>query len=502
MTQFDAGNILPTWGRLPEIGRLQAFTYKRGSKEHWFGIYALILLMYRSSMVRISDLRNKPRAYLSFEEELDIHDIEFNELTGEEIPLILFKLKNSALPARRSRYRNILSTFKQISGGSEFDILLKPTRIKIRKREELARFPLTSLRIQPSYGSVSPDQPNLFGIAKKEDEISTNELSIHVIKEALSIPLEMAAAGLIESLLLLLALIGQQDKIILLDEPALNLHPNLQLRFAEIFEKSVTTDRNQIIMVTHSPYLVSPQRLLHIWRMSQKNGESISKNLGTILEVVSKADQEKMKLLMTKTAVKGILFSRGVILTEGPSDRIILEMLDKEISERDHKPTIDDSEWALIDADGKMSMRKFIKLFHELGVPYAAIADPDAVMDCTETITTDGAEIKTSRLFADLSSLELLSQPDLQRLQAIKPSGKNGQYSQEDFGEVRALASKHSYFVLSATPEEILGVYVKRKESKPLVDSRKMEEMLSTGSIPQELLDLLTYIREKIKAAA
>ena len=123
------------------------------------------------------------------------------------------------------------------------------------------------------------------------------------------------------------ALIGQQNKVILLDEPAANLHPILQRRIMQIIQNAVQKNNNQVIMITHSPFLIIPENFEHICKFSSSiNGTEIL-NLGKTIE--SMDDNAGIQLVgrLHRSEVREILFQRGIVMVEGLSDKIVLEKI-------------------------------------------------------------------------------------------------------------------------------------------------------------------------------
>lgn len=113
---------------------------------------------------------------------------------GQNLALFLFRLKNGSEPERQ-RYGGIGEMFKRLTTGREFDVGMD-------------------------------DQ------AEGRNTNGENEkaifLQIRVLNGSCEIPLAFSGAGLAESLFLSAIIEGTDNRVILLDEPALNLHPTTQ----------------------------------------------------------------------------------------------------------------------------------------------------------------------------------------------------------------------------------------------------------------------------------
>ena len=179
-------------------------------------------------------------------------------------------------------------------------------------------------------------------------------------------------AGIRESLFLLSKCMGK-DETILMDEPATNLHP-LQIKslMNKIFKyKSEYTDKsNQIIIITHSPVLAS------LDMMSNMNITRIQKTVGSS-DAIQPSDEDRKWLKDNLCAFHllktDIFFTKGVVLVEGPSDRVFLETL------LSHSETlkITERDLQIVDVEGNKSFPKFEHLLKIFDIPYIILADSD-----------------------------------------------------------------------------------------------------------------------------
>jgi len=75
------------------------------------------------------------------------------------------------------------------------------------------------------------------------------------------------------SKVLLLYFGGYEDKIILIDEPELSLHPSWQNKVLKIYENFALQNNCQIIIATHSPHIIGSAKNEYL-RILRKNDES------------------------------------------------------------------------------------------------------------------------------------------------------------------------------------------------------------------------------------
>jgi hypothetical protein len=427
-------------------------------------------------------------------------------MTGEELPLILFSLRNSSDPKKRRQYHEIAAYFKQIY-NLEFDVMIDRRLILEDEQDEPVLIPNQNNR---GFGTLSNENIHPVGIRLKEVKRVVDELIIQIIKDDFAIPLDYAAAGITESLLLLVALIGHERKTILLDEPALNLHPNMQRKILELLEQAVSVNDNQIILITHSPYFVDASRLKNTWKFVSKNKATNVIHIGRAIEMIDKQFGQKTTLLLGNIETRSLLFSRGTILVEGLSDKVVVEKIDKYLSLHGKGANIEYNEWVLTSVSGKNGLGTFIGLCTKLGVTYAAIVDRDAIRECETSIKIDSGEIRTSTVFLSLHQNGELTSQDRDILRKFESSmeeykDKKGynrlRYSQKCFKTLSQVAKKHMVFVFKKDLEGALGISKSKKDGKPLNALDKIQELIAHDKIPEEFFSMVSFLKEHIGSA-
>ena len=178
-------------------------------------------------------------------------------------------------------------------------------------------------------------------------------------------------AGVRETLFLLAMCFGMHGGVILLDEPAANLHPT-QIR--RLMHKIMSAGdqgarAGQIALITHSPSLASLDMLSSVNEIVRVNRREHS-----LVAQPSGEDKEWIeKNLETFHHLKSdIFFARRVVLVEGVSDKFFLETILNRGSGRG-----DDA--VVVDVGGKTSFGKFRKLLEMFEIPFVILADGDAV---------------------------------------------------------------------------------------------------------------------------
>ena len=173
-------------------------------------------------------------------------------------------------------------------------------------------------------------------------------------------------AGIRETLFLLARCFGQQDKVILLDEPAANLHPT-QIR--QLMNQIMSSDAKsgQVAVVTHSPTLASLEVLSSVDEIARVDRQEHSH----IVQPVGEDREWIKKNLPTFHLLKSdILFAKKVVLVEGNSDKIFLESILNHGSGHGN-----DVEVVSVGGSSFDRFRRFLDIFE---IPFVIMADNDA----------------------------------------------------------------------------------------------------------------------------
>lgn len=483
---------------LPDLQQLRKFVLKIGHDgKAGMSFVEMISLIYNSSVVKTSDIRSRPTGSLN-SVGAKTRGGKLVNLTGEDLPTILFSLRNSEEPSDKKRYNEILSEFKEIGNGIEFDIRIREKSTTVTKDE---------IVILPQQERVV-DESKIIGTRPRSEQIVENELVIGILKNGVSIPIEFSAAGRFETLVLLTALIGHKNKIILLDEPALNLHPILQKRMLRIINSAISKNNNQVITITHSPYLVDADDLGSMWKFTQGHEGTLVINIGKVIESIPKNEKKKVIKEFRKSDIRAILFQHGVILVEGPSDKVVIEKIDSYLSSKNTGAHIEDNEWAVLDVGGKDSAPLIVNLLKNLEVPYAVVLDYDALMRCQKKIKTSNEEILTSsvpyyifltgRLKDDELNLLKNLQSKIQDIVNNNDQEKHLWYQQSELPILIKLANSRNMFVFTSDLEGVLQNPTTKKESKPLKALERINELIDNDKFPVEFMSLMKFIGEII----
>jgi len=442
--------------------------------------------MYGTSFVRLQELRVSPPSFISSSTSQDSRE---STILGNELALRLFLLKNSGTRNDRVRYNKIKNEFENLT-ESEFDV-----GIRTRDVTELSEGELGVLIPQEAKRRYSNQAEFVaLGFGKESKARFMNEAYVQVIKHNYPIAIEKTASGLYEILFLLTTIIGENGKILLLDEPELHLHPTMQKRILNLLSESKVQSGNQIVMITHSPYLVSKEEIDTTWRFSKTESGTKAHNLGRVFLELESQEQQKLTMNLSSPIIRSLLFSRGVIFVEGLSDKIVVEQVDRYLSNKNKGANIDENEWSIIDIGGKKSLSKFIILSRMMGIPNVAVMDYDALMCKDSKIKLNEREVKTSSIVYSLFCTGSMSKGLISKVSS--PNVLESEwYDLSQLEELRALCNENHIFVFSTDLEGVIQSQVTRKTQKPLKALQRIIKLIDRDNIHSEFYEMCKFLK-------
>lgn len=479
--------------------RIREFVKKINPDEDGVGFHNLISLIFTHAIIKTADVRSRPKPVIDPE---NLHyQKEMINISGENLTKILNSMYYSKNPKIKSQYNAIAKNFKELTNNIELSMTLDQQRTTIPQKNI----------IEASHEQNYLDNRKSLETVTSDKEILHQVIGIQIIKNKIPIPLEFASAGIMELISLLTALIGQKNKIILLDEPALNLHSILQRRVLQIIQEAAIKNSNQIILITHSPYLINPENITHLWKFIPSKAGTQVINVQNVLRDFDENDQKKTIQRLYNSEVRAILFQHGVVFVEGPSDKMVLEKTDRYMT--DHKllgPNIEENEWMVLDVGGKDSMSLFINLAKKLKLPYTSVMDFDSLMQCTGRITIDTSDVLTSSVIKYIQKTDGLTKHEQSIIKniekdIIKKQKMNNEkttqswYPDKKLNQLNKIALSHNMYILTKDLEGAIRITTTPRESKPLKALEQITILLLQNKIPIELKSVMCFIKTKIK---
>lgn len=313
------------------------------------------------------------------------------EYDGSNLAFFLYGLMHSLDMEKRERFTKIQTAFNELmkSQNLSFDIVLRSTE--------------KSVTLQKGSDNINKEPVALSSIT-----LTTNHpaIVIHTKGEKNQIFLEQASSGLGEAVFLLTLSYGLKDRVVLLDEPASNLHPPLmKALLSNIIGRNQdgSSAGNQFIITTHSPELThfalfEGNACLYYIRKGI-DGSSIAKSMNPETQ---KWFTEKKQALSYQLDTR-LFFGKRVILAEGESDKGTLIGLAEYFESKGERLGLDNNDIIIVAVDGKPNFPKYRKLLGAFEIPYCILADYDVkeeneninlkeIFESCSFVTKDGIE--------------------------------------------------------------------------------------------------------------
>jgi ABC-type branched-subunit amino acid transport system ATPase component len=326
----------PSHDQSPEVIELTDLRSRKSQAPARTSLFELLGAVYAESVIHLtggsSQFSQPPDSTSATEPGLSI---PAGGLPGE-----LFALKNHWVGSNRARFKRIESLFESVSGRS-FDVVQVP-----------------------------------FTPPAKEGDLSGSIVEVPAIifdEEGLSYPAEFAAAGFRNVLETLYATCGHTDSVILLDEPALNLHPAKQRQLYQTLVSDAKSNHNQVFLVTHSSSFAAPEDLAHGVRMTFVDKRTLPRRLNTLEK---KEDARMLKDVNRYPRLLDALFSNCALLVEGYDEEAGLPTW---FSKCDAGDALGTKNVVVLPVASDNAFGGFVRVLDAWGCPWRIIADRRAL---------------------------------------------------------------------------------------------------------------------------
>ncbi len=304
-----------------------------------YGARELFGRLIRRAFVFTENVRRAPRYEVS-QGQLTAPGVGL--VTGEELALYLFQKQVSDAESERREYSDIQALFNDLT-GCRFHVSLP--------RED-------SAQRRTGASNASP-QPQRLRLTVND---GTGDIS-----------LEDSGAGRAEALFLSAAIVSVAGKVVLLDEPVQNLHPNMQTTLMDAIAERADS---QFFVVTHSPLLIPPDAVEKVSRFYKRDGATSRASLR--LDALDEEEKAIVrKELRESTDARALLFARGVILVEGGTELGALPVWYREHRRR----RLQNDDIGLYSVDGDTAFKHYVLLLEQFGIPWAVVCDGKVIGD-------------------------------------------------------------------------------------------------------------------------
>lgn len=450
------------FGTTPPSRRLKAFLSSRGFRESTLSLGDFLAVLYAHSIVWMPDLHGRPPGYefVPWEKPAERGDRQYygritqpklQRVDSDTLASRLFELAMSSDVADQRRFEEIQSEFTNFTRGLRVGLYLDDVEV-------VDRPDLTIVRVPPEQQGqiVATPEPGfaLLGAQGGESRKKVRVVRLRMIDGGTFWPVEFASAGTIETLTILTAVIGAKDRVMLLDEPTQNMHPEFQHRLLQLLRKHAEEDGNQYVVITHSPFLISRESLGTTWHVRRRAGRTrVSRVMDALAKLDSKLPQ-KMVQQFDSADIRSLLFSRGAVLVEGLSDKWVIQEMDGKAASAGKGPRLMENEWAVVAMNSSGNTATFVGAAETLGLDYAVLLDRDA---------------------------QTIAEAILQ--------GKG------IFGKDENSLRENGFFILKGEIDELFGVKAPNKPLKALERTLAME----FDKMPTELREFFSYLEERMR---
>ncbi|MET7559598.1 AAA family ATPase [Streptomyces sp. NPDC005479] len=181
---------------------------------------------------------------------------------------------------------------------------------------------------------------------------------------------EFSGAGLQEAVLLAVLTAGEPGRVIVLDEPAVHLHPTMQRRIARTALRDV-----QALLITHSADLVPAATTADLKRIVRLAPGAAGATTVRRTSATTASDLARWIQNLAAADTRALLFARAVILCEGASETGALGQWWNTATQLGPEA----ANVPLLDVGGQNNFGGYINYLTAFGIPWVVIADGPAL---------------------------------------------------------------------------------------------------------------------------
>jgi energy-coupling factor transporter ATP-binding protein EcfA2 len=279
------------------------------------------------------------------------------------LPLRLFELKNGATLEERRTFEAIQQQFEHLAPGRAFDVTFTAARMPVPTTAPIGA---GQVAVAGDSNAAGDDgQPGsiitVIGWDKTDNAQRRHER-----------PIQLFGAGTWEALVLAEALVSSPGRLTVLDEPGASLHPTWQSALRQVLRRV----EGQVLLVTHSPHLVSMETgddLGRLLRMSKEAGGSQCARLSRKFDA---ADYAKItREFALSSDARALLFCRGAVIVSGPTEQGALPIWCAKGKVALEHGTPSDRDVEFYSAPGDSGFQTILSVLHAFGIPWVIVGD-------------------------------------------------------------------------------------------------------------------------------
>ncbi len=383
LPEFSLRNLCPEPGKVVELlvqgggghfdrdlephrrfGEIIGLTSSWALPNRAFSLASVLRLIVRRGVVAIgeqlrgADTEGRPLPIGRY----SLGQLSRADLTWEPstLPLRLFHLKNGD-GSERQRFERIRGMFETFAPGRRLDVCFEA--VVPSSRAPQSSLPYRAVQEEPS---TEPDPE--FAVTVVVGEGSA--------EDPWELPVTLTGAGVWEALVLAEAIADSDDRLVVLDEPALNLHPAWQ----RLLAARVREAPGQFLVITHSPYLVPMERLedlAGLVRLSRSNGATTLRRCSGAADDTTPDDlpSRMIREFAVSADARALLFASGAVLVEGETELGALPLWFEQSETAQHLGSPGRLHLGLYSVGGENNYLPLLALLVALGIPWVIVCD-------------------------------------------------------------------------------------------------------------------------------
>lgn len=212
------------------------------------------------------------------------------------------------------------------------------------------------------------------------------------------------ASGLVNIISILAALFDETIEVLLIDEPEVSLHPQLQSYLLREMQRSVKEYNKVIILSTHSAQMIELHQATDLCNYVFFSDNELPKQISPDTSELNNNRLKEFLLRMSLIYNEGF-FAKKLMLIEGSSDMIICRYLCNRLN-----LNLDVAGSQIIPVEGKGQFPVITKLFRLIGKEVCILTDLDGFVDDNSVVDLfsslpKATEIANSRGISDLQTI-------------------------------------------------------------------------------------------------
>jgi len=304
--------------------------------------------------------------------------------------------KNFTVESKGERYQNLKSRLAQestikIESGEpsaltyvKLKLAFEYTRIinemargNISNQDDNAEEVLKDSLLFKKINTFLKDSIDLELRVKKVNDFSLDYNFSFEDKNGIEIQIEELSSGQRGIIHFIFSIFGYdlENGLMIIDEPELHIHPQMQERYIEIMKNAMESQNIQFIAATHSPVFVNETTVDGVHRFHLENGYT------QVVKPIISTQQKHLVKILDYTNASKIFFSNKVILVEGITDEYFFKHFlgDYKVVQESQDKRINISDIEILNLEGKPNY-PFVKNFlNEFRIKSYFIADLDNI---------------------------------------------------------------------------------------------------------------------------